>query len=93
MQKVIGVTELQRHFRSVFEEVTQESTPYILTRGSRPEAAIIPYEEFLRFQRWQEQEILYRFDQLVMRLAEQNANLDETEVAADVSAALNELES
>lgn len=93
MQKIIGVTELQRHFRSVFEEVTQESTPYVLTRGSRPEAAIIPYEEFLRFQRWQEQEILYRFDELMTRMAEQNANLDETEVMADVSDALNELES
>ncbi len=92
MQKIIGVTELQRHFRSVFEEVTQEDTPYILTRGSRPEAAIISYEAFLRFQRLQEEEVLYRFDQLVTRLAEQNAQLDETELEADVSAAINELD-
>jgi prevent-host-death family protein len=92
MQKIVGVTELQRRFHSIFEEVTQENTPYVLTRGSRPEAAIISYEEYLRFQHLQEREILYRFDQLVTRMAEQNANVDEAEVNADVSATLNELE-
>ena len=42
MQKIIGVTELQRNFRAVFDEVARGHIPYILTRGSRPEAAIIP---------------------------------------------------
>lgn len=91
MQKTIDVTELQSHFLSVFEEVTQENTLYILTRDGRPEAAILSYEEFLRFRRLQEEKLLHRFDQLVMRLAEQNAHLDEDEVAADISAALHEV--
>jgi prevent-host-death family protein len=87
MQKIIGVTELQRRFRSVFDEVAKERIPYVLTRGSRPEAALIPYEEFLRFQALNEEELLARFDQLVERMAEQNAAAGEEEVAADVAAA------
>jgi len=91
MQKIIGVTELQRRFRSVFDEVAKERIPYVLTRGSRPEAALIPYEEFLRFQALNEEELLARFDQLVERMAEQNGAAREEEVAADVAAARAEL--
>ena len=91
MQKIIGVTELQRHFRSVFDEVARKHVPYVLTRGSRPEAALIPYEEFLQFQALKEQDVLDRFDRLVARMAEQNAAASEEEVAADVAATLAEL--
>jgi hypothetical protein len=41
MQKIIGVTELQRHFKAVFDEVAEENVPYVLPRVSRPEAAMI----------------------------------------------------
>jgi prevent-host-death family protein len=92
MQKIIGVTELQRRFRSVFDEVAKEHVPYVLTRGSRPEAALIPYEEFLRLEALKEQELLARFDQLMARMAEQQAAVGEEEVAADVVAARAELE-
>ena len=92
MQKIIGVTELQRRFRSVFDEVTRKHIPYVLTRGSRPEAALISYEEFLRYQALREQDVLARFDRLVARMAEQNAAVGEEEVAADVTAALSELD-
>jgi prevent-host-death family protein len=91
MQKIIGVTELQRRFRSVFDEVARKHVPYVLTRGSRPEAALIPYEEFLQFQALKEQDVLDRFDRLVARMAEQNAAASEEEVAADVAATLAEL--
>jgi prevent-host-death family protein len=92
MQRIIGVTELQRRFRSVFDQVVKRNNPYILTRGSRPEAALISYEEFLRYQALREQDVLARFDRLVARMAEQNAAVSEEEVAADVSAALSELD-
>ena len=91
MQRIIGVTELQRRFRSVFDEVAKGNVPYVLTRGSRPEAALIPYEEFLQFQALKEQDVLDRFDRLVARMAEQNAAASEEEVAADVAAALAEI--
>ena len=64
MQKIIGVTELQRRFRSVFDEVAHKHTPYILTRGSRPEAVLIPYEEFLRLQALQEEAGLAHSDHI-----------------------------
>ena len=93
MQKVIGVTELQRRFRSVFDEVAEQNVPYFLTRGSRPEAALISYEEYLRFQALQERETLDRFDRLIARMAEQSARYGEDEVAADVAAARDEIDS
>jgi prevent-host-death family protein len=91
MYRIIGVTELQRRFRSVFDRVAKENVPYVLTRGSRPEAALISYEEFLRFQALQEQDVLARFDQLVARMAAQNESIGEEEVAVDVAAARAEL--
>lgn len=91
MQKIIGVTELQRRFRSVFDEVAQDGIPFVLTRNSRPEVVLIPYEDFLRYQRLEEQEVLARFDRLVVRMAERNADYGEDEVAEAVAAARKEL--
>ena len=90
MQKIIGVTDLQRNFRAVFDEVTGERVPYVLTRGSRPEAALIPYDEYLRYQEFQEHDVLRRVDALLTRLAEQSAAYDVAEVAADIDAAVRE---
>lgn len=87
MQKIIGVTELQRRFRFVFDEVAKKRIPYVLTRGSRPEAVLIPYEDFLRFQQVEESEVLERFNKVWERLAQLNAGVSEEEVAADVRAA------
>jgi len=87
MQKIIGVTELQRQFRTFFEDVARRGIPLILTRGSRPEAALIPYEDYLRFQEMQESEVLARFDQVWKRLAEVNAEYSVDEIAADIEEA------
>ena len=93
MQRIIGVTELQRRFRSVFDEVAEGRTPYVLTRGSRPEVVMISYDEYLRFQALQEEEVLARFDALTARLAARNAAFSDAEVAADVEAARAEVSS
>ncbi len=87
MQRIIGVTELQRRFHSVFDEVARKKIPVILTRGSRPEAALIPYEDYLRYQEMQESETLARFDRVWQRLAELNAGYSDEEIAADIEAA------
>jgi len=92
MHRIIGVTELRRRFRSVFDQVTRKNIAYVLTRGSRPEAALIPYEEFLRFQALREKDVLARFDRLIARMAEQNTAVSEEEVAADVSAVRDEVD-
>lgn len=87
MQKIIGVTELQRKFRPFFEDVVRKRTLLVLTRGSHPEAVLIPYEDFLRFQQMQESEVLARFDKVWNRLAEVNKAFSEDEIAADIKAA------
>lgn len=91
MQKIIGVTELQRNFRAVFDEVTHDNMPYVLTRGSRPEAAIIPYTEFTQFLAWKEKEVVAEFDRAMKRLAELNASYSDDEIAADVEDAITEV--
>ena len=84
MQLIVGVTELQRRFRSFFDEVVGKRSQIILTRGSRPEAVLIPYEDYLRFQQMQESEVLARFDQVWDRLDELNAAYTDEEIAADI---------
>ena len=90
MQKIIGVTELQRRFRAIFDEVVRKRTPVVLTRGSRPEAVLISYQDYLRYQEIQESEVLARFDQVWKRLAELNAAYSDEELAADIEAARRE---
>lgn len=87
MQRIIGVTELQRRFRAVFDEVARKRVPYVLTRGSHPEVVMIPYEDFIRWQELQEKEVLLRFDRLLSRMAEKSAAYGEEEVAADIERA------
>lgn len=87
MNRVIGVTDLQRRFRPIFDEVAHKRQSYILTRGSRPEAAMIPYGDFLRFQQLQERQVLARFDRLLARMVQLNAAYSEAEVEADLRAA------
>ncbi len=87
MQKIVGVTELQRRFRPFFEEVVRKHIPLVLTHGSRPEAVLIPYEDYLRFQQMQESEVLARFDQVWARLAQVNAAVTEDELKADIESA------
>jgi prevent-host-death family protein len=91
MQKIIGVTELQRNFRVIFDEVARENMPYVLTRGSRPEAAIISYDEFTQFLAWKEQEVVAEFDRAMQRLAKRNAGFDDDEIFADVEEAIAEV--
>ncbi len=88
MQKIIGTTDLQRNFRTIFDEVAKDSVPYILTRGSRPEAALVPYADYLRFQELMERDVLNRVNAMLARLAYENAGFSEAEVAADVAEAV-----
>ncbi|MFH2102594.1 MAG: type II toxin-antitoxin system Phd/YefM family antitoxin [Chloroflexota bacterium] len=87
MQQIIGVTELQRRFKSFFDEVVRKRVPLVLTRGSRPEAVLIPYDDYLRFQQLQESEVLARFDQIWNRLAELNADFSDDEISEDIESA------
>jgi prevent-host-death family protein len=87
MDKIIGVTELQRKFRAVFDDVVHKHTPYILTRGSRPEAVIIPYAQYLKYVRADEAGVLKRIDEALAHMAKVNAQYSDEEVEADLIAA------
>jgi prevent-host-death family protein len=91
MNRIIGVTELQRRFKSVFDEVVNNQIPYILTRGSRPEAVLIPYEEYQRYLKLNEENILASFDTMTKRLGELNSKYPDDEVVADVEKAIQEV--
>ena|SRR3990172_4033322 len=91
MDRIIGVTELQRKFRTVFDEVTKRGVPYILTRGSRPEAVMIPYEQYTEFVRLDEAGVMDRFERLLKRMSEANAVRTEREVEADLIKATKQI--
>ena len=86
MEKIICVTELQRRFRAIFDQGVRKRTPVVLTRGSRPEAVLISYQDYQRFQEIQEGEVLAHFDRVWNRLAESNAAFRDNEIMADLEA-------
>jgi hypothetical protein len=71
-----------------FDQVVGKRMQIILTRGSRPEATLIPYEDYLRFQQMQESRVLARLDQVWQRLDELNAAYRDEEITADINAAI-----
>ena len=87
MNRVIGVTELQRRFRAVFDDVVKHRRPYILTRGNRPEAAMIPYDQYLKFVAMNEGGVLQRFDRAIARMTAVNERYSEDEIEADLKTA------
>lgn len=90
MNRILGVTELQRHFRDAVEDVVKNKVAYVLTRGSRPEVAMIPYDDYLKFQKLSEAQVLARFDVLLARMAELHRNTPDEEIEADLAAARRE---
>jgi prevent-host-death family protein len=91
VQKIIGVTELQRRFRSVIDDVTKAGVPYVLTRGSRAEAALVPYEEYERLQALHEKEVGFELDRLLERMRRLNAGRTEDELRKDIRRARAEV--
>ncbi|MBM3188391.1 MAG: type II toxin-antitoxin system Phd/YefM family antitoxin [Chloroflexi bacterium] len=93
MNRIIGVTDLQRNFRAVFDEVARKGVPYVLTRGSRPEVVMIPYDAYLRYVELDEAGVLARFDQARERLAIANAVYSDDEIEADLKDAADTVRS
>ena len=91
MEKIIGVTELQRRFKSVLDDVVHKDAAYVVARGSRPEADLISYERFQRYQTLDLDALYKRFDLMHRELAKHSADAGEEELAADVAAAIREV--
>jgi len=88
MTRTIAVAELTER---VVDEVADLHVPYVLTRGQEPRAALVPYEDFLRFWELVRSEVHERFDRVQAEMREVSAGFSEEEVAADVATALAEL--
>ena len=84
MDRIIGVTELQRKFSAIFNEVARRRTPYILTRGSRPEVVMIPYDQYLKYVQLDEKGVIERLDRALTYMAEVNAQYSDDQVEADL---------
>ena len=84
MSRTISVTELRLKFSAIFDEVAKQHTHYILTRGSRPEVVMIPYEQYLKYVQLDEEGIVERMDRTLARMAELNAQYSDEEVEADL---------
>src|SRR6266542_5499282 len=87
MDKILGVTELQRNFKRVFDEVTKRKSAHILTRKSRPEAVLLPYEEYVRLMQLSDSEVTARFNHILNRMRTINARFSEEEVESDLAQA------
>ena len=87
MNRIIGVAELQKMFRAVFDEVVHNHTTFILTRGSRPEAVLMPYDQYLKFAQADEAGVIKRFDELLKQMAAVNAQYTDEEALADLKEA------
>lgn len=68
----------------MLDDVVHKHTPCILTRGSRPEAVLIPYEQYLKYVRADEAGVLKRMDGALAYLAQVNARYSDEEIEADL---------
>jgi prevent-host-death family protein len=87
MKKTVAVAELGERFRAVLDEITEDHLPYVVTRGQKPEAVLVPYDEFQRLLKNSDDAVLRRFDEVRARIRERTASFNEQEVADDVAAA------
>jgi prevent-host-death family protein len=91
MNKIIGMTELQRHFKQIFDDVTKHQSVYTLTRRSRPEAVLLPYEQYLRLVRPNNTDVTLRFKQMLSRMQSINARFSDEEIESDLTQATKTL--
>ncbi len=91
MQRTIPADELAYNMRSVLREVAESHISCVVTERDEPEAVLVPYDEYLRFQRLQREGIWERIERLRARMAEQNAGYSDEEIADDVEEARREI--
>ena len=87
MSKIIGVTELQRRFRVVFDEVAEHATPYVLTRDGKPEVVMVPYADWLRMQSSENAALAERIERILAHMEQVSEATTDEQVYTDVSAA------
>ncbi len=61
-----------------------KKSPHILTRKSRPEAVLLPYDEYLRLAALSTSEITERFSKVIARMQVVNAQYNDEEIEHDL---------
>jgi prevent-host-death family protein len=91
MQKQIDVAELGRRAAEVIDDVVRRQEPYIVARDGEPEAVLVSYVEYLRWQRTSGESADEHFDRVIERLGRLNAHWSDEEVEQDVAEAIAEV--
>ena len=90
MPKTIAVGDLERQLRSVIDDVVHQHSAYVVARDNRPEAVLMPYDDFVHLQELQGEAVLTRFDRLLAKMAARNASYSDEEIEADVTAIIED---
>ncbi len=90
MRKTIDVADLQDQLHEVLDDVVHRRVAYVLARGSDPEAVVIPYDQFQRYQALDSAEAYALLERLQSRRLGAAEPFSEEQVAADVAAAIAE---
>ena len=91
MHKTIRATDLEDNVRSVLRKVAESHISWVVTEEDEPEVVLIPYDEYLKLQRRQREEVWERIESLRARMAEHNAGRSDEEIAADIDEARREI--
>jgi len=91
MNKTIRATDLEHNVHSVLREVAESHVSCVVTEKDEPEAVLVPYDEYLRFQRFQRERVWERIERLRARMAEHNAGRSDDEISADIEEASREI--
>lgn len=86
----VDVAEMQGRLAAVLEKVVREQQTHVLTEDGDPKAALVPYQDYLRYRREYE-EFWQDFNRRLDHLAERNAGFSDEEIAADIEAAREEV--
>lgn len=91
MQRTIPAAELEHNVRTILREVADNHISCVVTEQDEPEAVLVPYDEYLRFQRLQREGIWERIERLQARMAQRDSEWTDEEIAADVEEARRDI--
>jgi hypothetical protein len=87
MQRTIDIRDLPERLRAVLDDVTHARASYILAEDGRPEAAIIPYEQFHEFHAMRTKALLDHTHRLESQLAALASGSSEFDAAVETAIA------
>ena len=74
MERVAGRPSSRGAFARSWTRSRRTKMPCVLTRGSKPRACLIAYEDYARIKGCTERAVLARFDEFLARMAERNVD-------------------